>query len=190
LQRWLALVRERAGGAPVLELGCGSGDDTATLLTAGHSVIAIDLSESSIAAAQAKVPGAAYHCQDIRAPFPARATGLGVVLASLSLHYFEWSETLTLAGRIRDTLRPGGVLLCRLNSTEDHHHGASGHPRIAENFYSVNGEPKRFFDRPSVEALFANGWHTLAAEERVTHKYAEPKWVWEVVVQRKEPSAA
>jgi hypothetical protein len=32
LQPWLALVRERAGNAPVLELGCGSGRDTATLV--------------------------------------------------------------------------------------------------------------------------------------------------------------
>lgn len=184
LQRWLPLVRERAAGLPILELGCGSGEDTATLVAAGHPVIAIDVSQSSIANAKVKAPQAEYHCQDIRASFPARANKLGVVVASLSLHYFEWSETLALVERVRGMLRPGGVLLSRFNSTNDHNYGASGHLRIAENYFSVHGEPKRFFDRPSIQALFAAGWSTIAAEELVTHKYAHPKSVWEVVVAR------
>ncbi len=184
LQHWLPLVHERAGGLPVLELGCGSGEDTATLVRAGHQVIAIDLSQSSIAAAKAKAPSAEHYCQDIRSPFPKRATGVGVIVASLSLHYFEWPETLALVERVRQTLRPGGVFLCRLNSTNDHNYGASGHPRIADNYFSVHGEPKRFFDRQSIHAIFARGWSALAEEELVIHKYAHPKSVWEVVVER------
>jgi SAM-dependent methyltransferase len=184
LQRWLPLVRERAGILPVLELGCGGGEDTATLIGAGHRVIGIDLSARSIAEAQAKVPAAEYHCQDIRAQFPTHATELGVVVASLSLHYFAWSETVALVGRVHNALRSGGVLLCRLNSTNDHNYGASGHPRIADDYYSVHGESKRFFNRESVHELFAKGWRILAAEEMVIYKYADPKAVWEVVLER------
>lgn len=184
LHRWLPLIRERAGTSPVLELGCGSGEDTATLTDAGYSVVAVDLSTSAIAQAQARVPTAQFHCQDIRGPFPVPAASVGVVVASLSFHYFPWSDTLALVERARATLRPQGVLLCRLNSTNDHNYGASGHQRIDENFYSVNGEPKRFFDRASVGHLFATGWHMLAMEEAVIHKYAHPKVVWEVVLER------
>jgi len=185
LQRWLPLVRERAGVLPVLELGCGRGDDTATLVGAGHRVIAIDLSTISITAARVRAPAADYYCQDIRAQFPPHVAGLGVVVASLSLHYFAWAETIALVERIRDVLRPGGVLLCRLNSTNDHHHGASGHPPIEENFYSVNGRPKRFFNRQSVQELFATGWHVLSTEEMVIHKYPpHPKAVWEMILER------
>ena len=32
LKRWRPLIRERAGAGPVLEIGCGHGDDTATLI--------------------------------------------------------------------------------------------------------------------------------------------------------------
>lgn len=187
LRRWLPLVAERAGGLPVLELGCGYGDDTATLLAAGHRVIAIDLSADSIAHAQATAPAAEYHCRDMRAPLPPHdATGLGVAVASLSLHYFPWSETTATVDRIRTALRPRGILLCRLNSTSDHHYGASGHPQIGENFYLVDGQPKRFFDRKSVDELFAKGWRMLAAEELVIHRYAQPKTVWEAVVEREQ----
>lgn len=184
LQRWLPLIHERAGGLAILELGCGHGDDTATLVSAGHRVIAIDLSTHAIAAARAKVPAAAYHCQDIRAPFPAQAAALGVAVASLSLHYFAWPETVSLVEQIRHTLCPRGVLLCRVNSTNDHHYGASGHPRIADNYYSVHGEPKRFFNHQSVHDLFARGWRILAAEEMIINRYAHPKTIWEIILER------
>jgi hypothetical protein len=49
-------------------------------------------------------PAASFHCRDIRAPFPIVATN--VVLGSLSLHYFPWSETVALVSRIQQVLRP------------------------------------------------------------------------------------
>ena len=92
------------------------------LAAAGHPVVGVDRSGKAIANARGRVPSATFHCQDICAPFPiARA---GVVIASLSLHYFPWRETEALAERIRQLLLPAGVLLCRLNSTNDHHFGA------------------------------------------------------------------
>lgn len=179
--RWLPLVKERAGREPILELGCGAGEDTATLVDAGLRVVAIDLSSDSIEIAR-KRTAAEFHCRDLREPFPVATAG--VIVASLSLHYFPWGETLALAERIRSTLQPGGLLLCRLNSTNDHHFGASGHPRLAENYYNVDGHPKRFFDRRAVDDLFANGWHLRSVQEFVIHRYAEPKAVWEVIAER------
>ncbi|HEY6717724.1 MAG TPA: class I SAM-dependent methyltransferase [Reyranella sp.] len=182
LARWLKLMGERAGGLPVLELGCGGGRDTEMLAAAGHRVIAVDLSPESVAKARARVPQAEFHCQDIRAPFPVDAAG--VVIASLSLHYFPWPETEALVGRIRGVLPPAGVLLCRLNSTNDHHFGASGHPPIDENFYLVDGALKRFFDRAAVDRLFSSGWRTLGVEEQTIDRYERPKSAWEVVLEK------
>jgi SAM-dependent methyltransferase len=184
LDAWRALIAERAGGSPILELGCGSGRDTGVLAAAGHHVVAIDLDATAIAQAKSRLPDCEFHCQDLRAPFPVPQGGVGVVIASLSLHYFDWPETIALAARIRAALRSGGVLLCRVNSVNDHHHGASGHPALAENFYLVDGAPKRFFDRAAVETLFAGGWRMLALEEKVIDRYARPKAVWEAVAER------
>jgi SAM-dependent methyltransferase len=182
LERWLPLIGERAAGLPILELGCGGGRDSEVLATAGHRVIGVDLSSAAIAKARRRVPAAAFHCQSIQAPWPVERAG--VVLASLSLHYFPWGETVGLVERIRLTLDPKGLLLCRLNSTNDHHHGASAHPAIAENFYLVHGEPKRFFDGAAVDRLFAEGWRVLHKKEGVIARYDHPKSVWEVVLER------
>ncbi len=177
----MPLLAERAAGAPILELGCGSGQDTATLSAAGHRVVGIDLSPERIAKARQRVPSADFHCQDLRAPFPLAEAG--AVVASLSLHYFAWDETVALAARVREVLRPGGLLLCRLNSTNDIHYGATGHPEIAPHFYDVEGERKRFFDRADVERLFGAGWRFLALEETVVRRYEHPKSCWEAVLE-------
>jgi SAM-dependent methyltransferase len=182
LARWLKLIGERAGSLPLLELGCGGGRDTEVLAAAGHRVIAVDLSPESVAKARTRAPQAEVLCQDIRAPFPVDVAG--VVVASLSLHYFPWPETEALVRRIWSMLCPAGLLLCRLNSTNDHNFGASGHSQIEESFYRVDGAPKRFFDRAAVDRLFSSGWRTLGAEERIIDRYERPKSAWEVVLEK------
>ena len=186
LGRWLPQVLERASGDPVLEIGCGYGDDTAVLARAGLSVVAFDLSPACVAAARARVSSAAIDCRDVRDPFPDTVRDVGVVIASLSLHYFPWTETEALVERIRAVLRPGGLLLCRLNSTEDGNFGANGHPEIEPGYFLVDGQPKRFFDRDAVCTLFADGWKQLSLEHVVTRKYIRAKALWEIVLEREE----
>lgn len=183
LTRWLPLVVQRAGAAPVLEIGCGHGDDTVVLAKAGLDVTAFDLSRASVAVARLRAPSARIECRDIREAFPLAAQPYGVVVASLSLHYFPWSETLAIVARIRAALRPGGLLLCRLNATDDHHFGASGHTQVEPNYFLVDGQPKRFFDRESVVALFAQGWKQVSLDHFVTRKYISSKAVWEAVLE-------
>ena len=184
LEPLLPLVLERMDSAPVLELGCGSGLDTSVLAMAGCRVIGVDISAQAIIKAKARVPSCEFHCQDLRAAFPSTAAGVGVVVASLSLHYFTWNETLALVRRIHETLSPGGILLCRLNSTNDHHYGACGHPEIEANYYLVNGEPKRFFSKATVVELFSPSWRMLHIEEKLIHRFDHPKSVWEAVLER------
>jgi SAM-dependent methyltransferase len=184
LQRWLPLLLERAGARSVLEIGCGGGDDTAALSAAGAHVIAFDLSPARVATTRARVPAARISCQDVRAPFPDTGGACGAVVASLSLHYFGWTETVQVVSRIHAALHPGGLLLCRLNSTRDRFHGALGHRAIEPDYYDVRGQPKRFFDRAALERLFGGGWHALSVRELTTHKYLLPKVLWELVLER------
>jgi SAM-dependent methyltransferase len=186
LNRWLPLVRERADSDLVLEIGCGHGDDTAVLTDAGLKVYTFDLSRVAVGIAKVRTPSALVECRDIREPFPEQARKLGAIVASLSLHYFAWSETQVLVQRIRAALRPGGILLCRLNSTQDQNFGASGHPELEPSFFLVKGEPKRFFDEASIESLFAQGWNSLSLEHFVTSKYIKPKALWELILERRD----
>ena len=142
LGRWLPLIDKAASGRPVLEIGCGTGDDTSTLVTAGFTVVAFDISAASVATTRVRVPEAQLSCQDVRAPLPLGDGEAGAVVASLTLHYFPWSETLELVRRVRRTLAPGGIFLCRLNSTEDRHFGATGHPSSSPTTFSSTVNPR------------------------------------------------
>lgn len=184
LQRWLPLLQSRAGRGPLLELGCGAGEDTAVLVHAGLRVTALDVSPRQVALARQAAPVAEVIEQDLRASFPLPDGSAAVVVASLSVHYFAWDETLALVQRLHRVLQPQGLLLCRLNSTRDHHFGASGHPRIEDDFYLVDGQPKRFFDEPALDALFGQDWHWLGCAELRIGRYAQPKVVWECVLEK------
>jgi SAM-dependent methyltransferase len=185
LCRWLPLIKERSGGGMILELGCGEGRDSIILSNAGYLVIGIDHSAITIEKAKINVPSGTYYCQDLREPFPINDE-VGVIIASLSLHYFEWQETVNIIENIQKKLRLSGILLYRVNSVGDVNYGAIGHPQIAENYYLVNGKPKRFFDQNSITKLFSNGWRIINEEELVINRYQQPKTVWEVIVERVE----
>lgn len=181
LTRWLPLIHRHAAGAPVLELGCGSGADTATLTAAGLQVVAVELSAAAAARAQQAAPTARVLVQDVRAEFPPTAAAPGVVLASLSLHYFCWAETQALFDRIRQTLAPGGLFVCRLNASDDVHFGATGHPAIEPGYFNVDGQLKRFFSQDDIDRLLGGHWQQLSLEHRHTGKYGAPKALWELV---------
>ncbi|WP_207626942.1 class I SAM-dependent methyltransferase [Photorhabdus stackebrandtii] len=180
LERWLPLIQARAMGLAVLEIGCGDGRDTAIIHRAGLKVKAIDISSAMVKRASVRVPSAVFFVQDLRAPFPIDRTG--VVISSLSLHYFSWDETLDIIRRIRAVLWPGGILLCRLNSTKDVNFGAKGHAKIDNDFYLVHGTPKHFFDRSLIFKAFS-GWKVLHIEEKETHRFILPKTIWEVILE-------
>jgi SAM-dependent methyltransferase len=184
LEPWASALTAAAAGAPVLEIGCGAGRDTAELGALGLEVFAFDLSPEEAAKAASAAPGATVSVQSVLDPFPLEGTGIGVVVASLSLHYFPWRQTVEIVQRIRSTLRPGGLLLARFNSSEDVNFGALGHPQIEPGLYMVNGQPKRFFSEADVVALFAKGWRQRSRRHGVSLKYGQPKALWEVVVER------
>ena len=182
LERWLPPLKEAVAGSSVLEIACGSGDDTRTLVSQGLKVVAFDLSPEEVAKARVAAPEASISVQNVLEPFPLEGAGIGAIVASLSLHYFTWQETVSLISRIHGSLRPGGLLLARFNSTEDINYGAVGHPEIEPGLFLVEGQAKRFFSQANVHALFGIGWHVRSLEHAVTHKYKYPKSLWEAVV--------
>lgn len=174
---------ERCGDQELLEIGCGFGRDTAVLTQAGLRVHGFDLRD--IASAQAAAPAARLEQRDMRQFFPTDPNRYPAIIASLTLHYFEWAETVRLVSDIQLALEPDGLLFVRLNSTEDVLYGATGYPEISHHFYQVEERTKRFFDAQDLRRLFGDGvWQVLSQEKMTIGRYDRPKIAWEVVLKK------
>ncbi|MGE4242278.1 class I SAM-dependent methyltransferase [Ramlibacter sp.] len=187
IDRWMKLLKAAGGNGRVLEIGCANGRDTAWLEAQGFRVVATDVSMDALRVCASAAPGVGLIRHDLRHPLPFADGTFGAVIASLSLHYFPWAETMAAMQEIRRVLRPPwGVMLCRLNSTRDVLHGAdSGGRAIERHFYEVHdtySSRKRFFDKDEVLEMF-EGWKVLSCVERTIFRYEKPKVVWEVVAR-------
>lgn len=185
---WLAPHRHCFGAEPALELGCGDGRDTRVLLTFGTTVVATDLSAEALAAHAAVLPTVPRVQLDIGAGLPFAGEVFGSVLASLSLHYFSWTQTIAVFADVRRCLRPGGWLVLRVNSRRDVYFGARGHAAIEPNFYRVGSRNKRFFDEADIRTLGATGWSIDCLEAQTIDRYDRPKQVLTARLQRVQTS--
>ena len=180
LEKWLDLIRKTSAGGRLLELGCGSGWDTAELVSTGCRVVAADIAGGKLRECAKAAPQAGILQLNLADPLPFSAHSMAVILASLSLHYFSWDKTLQIESELRRCIQPGGVLIARFNSTHDYHHGAASCEEIEPNFYRVGVWTKRFFDESSVKKLL-RAWDIQFLEENVIQRYRNPKYVWEAM---------
>jgi len=183
LERWRHVL-DACRGSPVLDLGCGDGHVARFLTERGFPVTATDFSEKALEITRRRAPAAKTQNVDLTSGLPFPEASFGVIVASLSLHYFPWQQTTEILADIRRCLQPGGHLLARLNSTQDPHYRAAEKQPIDNNFYLVRGMPKRLFDKQDLEALFKQGWQLLAAEERTTLRYGARKLAWELAAKK------
>lgn len=183
LERWKTILESCRAGS-LLELGCGGGRDTRYLTGLGVKVVAADYSAEALDLCRRRAPRADLRPIDLREPLPFADGAFSVVVASLCLHFFQWSVTLAIMAEISRCLGPGGYLLLRVNSTRDLLPGAVGHTEVEPNLFEAGGRLKRFFDREAVLRLIGAGWQLHALEELEVGRYRAPKFLWEAVLEK------
>jgi ubiquinone/menaquinone biosynthesis C-methylase UbiE len=183
LERWRHVL-DTSRGSPVLDLGCGDGHDARFLTERGFPVIATDFSEKALEITRRTAPAAKTQNVDLTRGLPFPEASFGVIVASLSLHYFPWQQTTEILAEVRRCLQPGGRLLTRFNSTRDPRYQAAEKLHIENNYYLIGSIPRRLLDKQDLEALFEKGWEILAAEERTTYRYGGKKLAWEVAAAK------
>lgn len=144
---------------------------------------AVDASAEAITISSRRTPCATHHVLDLRALPGPIAPGFGIVVAGLSLHYFDEKDTRRAFAAIRDLLAPDGVFAFRVNADEDVNFGATGsHDSWAVTEH--DGRTKQFFTEPKICELLA-GWAAIEQlERRVTHRFGPAKSLYEVVAAR------
>ena len=102
-------------GAPVLELGCGTGLPTTKRLAGRFAVTAVDLSARHVELARRNVPDATIIHGDMTALHLPEAS-FAAVAAFYSITHVPREEHARLLGQIARWLRPGGLLVAALGA--------------------------------------------------------------------------
>lgn len=166
-------------GTPILDLGCGGGNNTLYLTERGKVVIPCDYSTNAITGIKKNFPEVQRaECFDMADGLPFEDDSTDIVIADLSLHYFSNETTFYVLNEIKRVLRPDGILLFRVNSVSDTRYGAGEGVEIERHFYqSEDGRQKRFFDRQDIDHFFEH-WDLFCLEEDIVMRYEHPKQVW------------
>lgn len=112
-----------AGARTVLDVGCGTGADAVNLAEIGLHVTAMDYSEVALARARDKAAEASvavdFRQGDMAQPFPFADENFDAVMSNVAMHMFDDQTTRRIIGEMRRVLKPAGLLLLHVNSTED-----------------------------------------------------------------------
>lgn len=188
-EEWLApfVERLRVAGPRVLDVGCGPGLDASYLAERGFEVVGFD--RRTPGGAASSHPGISFVLADVRHP-PVRPSSCDVVLASLSLHYLPWSETVAAVAAATACLRDGGAFLFRVNASDDYNHGAGQGEEIEPGLFRQPAgsrgwsETKRFFTEEAVRAALPAELTVEHLAHRTIHRYVQPKQVWECLARK------
>ena len=157
-------------GMRVFELGCGLGADAAFLVEHGLSVFAMDRSPERVRRAAKAVPDARFVVADLVTGIPFRPESADLVLASLSLHYFDLQSTHRILQDAARVLRAHGMILCRVNVAGERMARWGEGIEHEPDFFEVEpGLFKRFFTERSLEQVLSDAFavERLYIEETV-----------------------
>ncbi|MDR1246798.1 MAG: class I SAM-dependent methyltransferase [Clostridiales Family XIII bacterium] len=175
-------------GRAVLELGCGTGDDTSFLTTTGCELICCDFSKEALKRITELYPRVATKEFNLKDIFPFDNGIADTVIASLCLHFFDETVMAGILSEIKRVLTPNGVLLCRLNSTNDYTDGLCGETELTPGSYMTQNGFKRFYDESAARSAFIKDWNIKFIKEMTTLKFSKPKALWELMLTPKPPT--
>ncbi len=186
---WLELFQRAIENCktPIIDLGCGSGNDTLYLIERGKKVIPCDYSSTAIQNIQKNFPEIERtECFDMTRGLPFEDNFTDLMICDLSLHYFTEKTTFEILEEIKRVLKPSGLLLFRVNSVRDINHGAGEGKEIEPHLYETSdGRYKRFFDQSDIERFFAE-WEKLYVHEETMGRYEKEKILWRCAMQVKK----
>ncbi len=114
----LRQVDLRINGRELIEVGCGTGQNTLWLAQRAASIMALDFSEGMLRQAKVRVQDSRVHFvqHDVRIPWPVADGSADVVIAMLILEHVEHLE-LFFAQAARALRTDGELFICELHPT-------------------------------------------------------------------------
>lgn len=173
----------------ILDLGCGIGADTLYLIERGYNVLSCDFSNEALKSIQKNIPNSKTLYLDMMKRLPIKDNTYSLIIADLSLHYFDNETTIHIMSEIKRILKNNGILLSRVASVNDFNFGAGIGEQLEKNYYFEGDYTKRFFDTEDVIKYFGIIGSVEMEETsmiRSEEEYSKPKMLYKVKVKKGE----
>lgn len=170
----------------ILDLGCGIGADTLYLLERGYDVLSCDFSNEALKSIRDNIPNSKTLYLDMMKDFPIEDNSYSLIIADLSLHYFDNATTIHIMNEIKRILKQDGILLARVASVNDFNFGAGVGQELEKNYYFEGDYTKRFFDLEDVNKYFGIIGSVETEETQMTRnetEYSKPKMLYKIKVK-------
>lgn len=162
-----------------VELGCGKTYCSKYLLENQFvDVIACDFSEEVLKIVNKEIPNLRTMNFDMSEKLPFENDSVNVIIADLSLHYFDLAKTKYIFSEIYRVLKKGGYLIARVNSANDKLHIPTNCNEIEKNFFYDGNIYKKFFEMDDFNVLSKN-FKVCNLEEMRMDRYEKTKILWE-----------
>ena len=171
---------------PILDLGCGSGNDTLYLINMGKKVISCDQSSNAIKNIKKNFKEVYdTKCFNMLDGLPFNDNYFQVIIADLCLHYFKEKDTYMILDEILRILSSNGHLIFRVNSINDINHGAGEGKEIEYHLYETSDKRlKRFFDEEDIRYFFKK-FDIKYLNEEIMTRYKLEKKLYKCLVKKK-----
>ena len=180
-------ILEKNKDSEILDLGCGIGADTLYLIERGYSVLSCDFSKEALKSIGDNIPNSKTMYLNMLEKFPIDNDTYSLIIADLSLQYFNNKDTIHIMNEIKRILKTDGILLARVASVNDFNFGAGVGEELEKNFYFEGDYTKRFFDLEDVNKYFGIIGIVEAEETSMTRdeeEYLKPKMLYKVKVKK------
>lgn len=172
---------------PIIDLGCGSGNDTLYLIEKNKKVIACDQSINAIENIKKNFPEVfdtkRFNMLD---GLPFGDNSCDLIIADLCLHYFKEKDTFRIIQEINRVLTKDGYLIFRVNSINDVNYGAGMGKEVEYHLYKTDDNRlKRFFDKEDILYFFSN-FKIEYLNEEIMYRYEKYKKLYRVCVKKEE----
>lgn len=158
----------------ILELGCGSGNDSFYFANKGHKVLATDFSDVVIAKNKHKYKhnNLTFKTLDISKSMPFVDNKFDAVYARLSLHYFTDKVTKKIFREIHRILKPKGYLCFLCKSNKDTLYGQG--KKIEMDMFECNGHIRHFFSEDYTRECLGEFFNIQKLESGEDNFYGKP----------------
>ncbi len=146
-----------------LDLGCGEGANALYYRNLGYNVVASDFSQVVLERIKHRYPDINVKKFDMREGIPYEENSIGVIVASLSIHYFDIEQTKAIIQDIYRCLKPEGYFIYRVNNYREFERNKDNILScIEEDYYKTkNGKKKRYFSVDSMGRLLADNFQVI-----------------------------